>query len=174
MSHLQFSPPNIENKIYLIRGERVMLDDDLAELYGVSTKALNQSVVRNLERFPNDFMFQLSADEFALLRSQSVTSKPSGRGGRRYLPRAFTEQGIAMLSTVLNSHQAIQVNILIIRTFVRFRSMLSSNRELTHRLDMLEAKYDRKFKIIFEAIRKLMSNHTIPPKRIIGLEKKDE
>ena len=146
----------IEKAIYLIRGEKVMLDRDLAELYQVETKTLNRAVKRNLSRFPADFMFQLSADEAASLRYQIGTSK-QGRGGRRYLPFVFTEQGVAMLSSLLRSKRAIQVNIEIMRAFVRLRQMLASNAELSRRLDELESKYDRQFKVVFDAIRKLMT-----------------
>ena len=168
-SHMLLS--KIENKIYLIRGEKVMLDRDLADLYEVSTKVLNQTVTRNLDRFPSDFMFKLTQTEFECLRSQSVTSN-AGRGGRRYLPRAFTEQGVAMLSTILGSKQAIHVNISIMRAFVRLREMLGSHKELVQRLNALEGKYDRQFKTVFDAIRELMSAHIVPRKRIIGLGSK--
>ena len=147
----------IERTILVLRGHKVMLDSDLATLYLVPTKALLQAVKRNLERFPADFMFQLSAEEFGLLRSQFVTSNNPGRGGRRYAPYAFTEQGVAMLSTVLNSPRAIAVNIEIMRAFVRLRMILSSNKDLARRLDALEAKTDAKFKAVFEAIRQLMT-----------------
>jgi ORF6N domain len=143
-----------------------MLDADLAVLYGVSTKRLNEQVRRNRSRFPDDFMFQLFAGEVRSLRSQFATSK-QGRGGRRYAPLVFTEQGIAMLSTVLNSERAIQVNIEIMRAFVRLRRMLASNEELSRKLAALEKKYDSQFRVVFEAIRKLMT----PPeakKRKIG------
>ena len=146
----------IEKVIHLIRGEKVMLDRDLALLYGVETKALNRAVKRNLQRFPSDFMFQLTADEADVLRCQIGTSK-KGSGGRRYLPYVFTEQGVAMLSSVLNSERAVLVNIEIIRAFVKLRQMLSSNAELSRRLDELESRYDKQFKVVFEAIRHLMS-----------------
>src|SRR5215475_2023080 len=131
----------IERKIYLIRGQKVMLDRDLAEMYGVPTKQLNQQVRRNISRFPRDFMFQLTAAEDSHLRSQIVTSKKS-RGGRRYAPFVFTEQGIAMLSSVLNSERAIQVNISIMRTFVKLREALHNSGELARRLKELETKSD--------------------------------
>lgn len=150
------SSERIETAIYLIRGEKVMLDRDLAFLYEVETKLLNRAVKRNLQRFPPDFMFQLTADEAEVLRCQIGTSK-KGRGGRRYLPYVFTEQGVAMLSTVLNSERAVLVNIEIMRTFVKLRQMLASNAELSRRLDELESKYDKQFKVVFEAIRQLMS-----------------
>jgi len=137
----------IEKAIYLIRGEKVMLDRDQALLYRVETKALNRAVKRNLKRFATDFMFQLTADEADVLRYQTGTSK-KGRGGRRYLPYVFTEQGVAMLSSVLNSESAVLVNIKIMRAFVKLRQMLASNAELSRRLDELESKYDRQFKIV--------------------------
>ncbi len=165
MKHSSLIPvERIEKAIYLIRGERVMLDRDLATLYGVSTKAFNQAVKRNEERFPPDFMFQLTMDEARTwwleiatnrLRSQSVTLK---RGQHiKYRPYAFTEHGALMLSSTLNSERAIQVNIEIMRSFVRLRQMLASNADLARRLYDLESKYDRQFKVVFDAIRKLMS-----------------
>ena len=161
----------IEKAILLIRGQKVMLDADLAELYGVETRVLVQAVKRNLERFPEDFMFQLSQEEFTILRSQIVTS--SGRGGRRYRPYAFTEQGVAMLSSVLRSRRAIQVNIEIMRAFIRLRQMLASHVELARKLDALEKKYDAQFKQVFEAIRQLMAPPE-PKRRPIGFRKRDE
>lgn len=144
----------IEQSILLIRGHKVMLDADLAALYGVETGALVRAVKRNIERFPPHFMFQLSKEEFEILRSQTGISR---WGGRRYLPYAFTEQGVAMLSSVLRSKQAIQVNIAIMDTFVRLRRMLSSHKELARKLAALEKKYDAQFKIVFDAIRQLMT-----------------
>ncbi len=147
----------IEKAIYLIRGEKVMLDRDLAAMYGVPTKVFNQAVRRHQERFPADFMFQLTKEEARSIRSrsQSVTLK---RGSNiKYLPYAFTEHGVLMLSSVLNSERAIQVNIEIMRAFVKLRQMLSSNAVLSRRLNELERKYDRQFKVVFDAIRKLMS-----------------
>lgn len=155
----------IENCIYLLRGQRVMLDDDLAILYEVETKVLNRSVKRNLRRFPEDFMFQLSTKEFESLRCQFGTSK---RGGRRYPPYAFTEQGVAMLSSILNSKRAIQVNIEIMRAFVRLRQMLGSNAELARKLAALEKKYDAQFRVVFDAIRELMTPPVPKKKRSIG------
>ncbi len=146
----------IEKSIYLIRGEKVMLDRDLATLYGVATKVLKQAVKRNIDRFPDDFMFVLNPNEFQNWRSQFVTSK-ADRKGLRYAPMAFTEHGIMMLSSVLNSERAIQVNIQIMRAFVKLRQMLASNAELSRRLDELESKYDRQFKVVFDAIRQLMT-----------------
>lgn len=151
----------IERRIFYLRGVKVMLSSDLAELYGVAVKALNQAVRRNLVRFPEDFMFQLTPEEFEDLKSQIVTS--SWGGMRRALPYAFTEQGIAMLSGVLKSPRAIRVNIEIMRAFVMLRQMLASNAELAGKLNQLERKYDRQFKIVFDAIRQLMSP---PPTRV--------
>jgi hypothetical protein len=150
------SSEQIEKAIYLIRDEKVMLDRDLALLYGVQTKILNRAVKRNLARFPMDFMFQLTEDEAEALRFQIGTSN-KGRGGRRYLPYVFTEQGVAMLSTVLNSERAIVVNIEIMRAFVKLRQLLASNTDLARRLDELESRYDKQFKIVFVAIRQLMA-----------------
>jgi len=163
----------IEKKILLIRGEKVMLDAALAELYGVATKVLLQSVKRNIKRFPSDFMFQLNYQEVAALRSQIVTSN-IGRGGRRYQPYVFTEQGVAMLSSVLNSKRAVKVNIEIMRAFVRLRQMLSSNAELARKLDALEKKYDEQFKVVFDAIRELMTPPTSVKKGKIGFRREKE
>ena len=154
----------IENLIFLLRGHKVMLDADLAELYGVETKALNRAFVRNRERFPEDFVFKLTETEFEDLRCQFGTSR---WGGRRYLPYAFTEQGVAMLSGVLHSRRAIQVNVEIMRTFVRLRQLLASNAQLARKLEALEKKYDAQFKVVFDAIRQLMSPSE-PKKRKIG------
>jgi len=157
----------IESLIYIIREERVMLDQDLAALYEVETKALVQAVQRNIKRFPPDFMFQLSFQEFTALRSQIVTSK--GRGGRRTAPYVFTEHGVAMLSSVLRSERAAEINIEVIRAFVKLRKLIVSNAELADRLNSLEQKYDSQFKVVFDAIRQLMSETTqVPPKRRIG------
>ena len=147
---------SIEGSILLIRGHKVLIYVHLAALYGVTTKRLNEQVRRNRARFPEDFMFQLTAEEVASLRSQIATSN-KGRGGRRYAPYAFTEQGVAMLSTVLNSERAILVNIEIMRTFVRLRQMLASNTQLARKLADLEKKYDAQFKVVFDAIRQLMT-----------------
>lgn len=160
----------IAQAIRLIRGQKVLLDADLAALYGVETKVLLQAVKRNHERFPEDFMFQLTADEFDDLRSQSVTSS---WGGRRYRPYAFTEQGVAMLSSVLRSPQAIAVNIEIMRAFVRLRELLASHKALARRLEELEAKTDARFKQVFEAIRQLMMPPDPPKKRQIGFVRDD-
>ncbi len=159
---------SIEKKIYFIRGERVMLSTDLAVLYEVEPRVLVQAVKRNIERFPEDFMFQLSKDEFDNLKSQIVTS--SWGGLRRATPYAFTEQGVAMLSGVLNSPRAVQVNVEIMRTFVRLRKMLSSNKELAHKLAEHERKiekHDGEIKVVFDAIRGLMTPPE-PKKKKIG------
>ena len=161
-----FPTERIERSILLIRGHKVLLDVDLAALYGVPTKRLNEQVRRNRARFPEDFMFQLTAEEATSLRSQFATSN-KGRGGRRYAPYAFTEQGVAMLSTVLNSERAILVNIEIMRAFVRLRQMLASNTQLAGKLAALEKKYDAQFKVVFDAIRQLMTPSQ-PKKRKIG------
>jgi hypothetical protein len=158
------SARTIEARILLIRGHKVILDADLAELYGVETKALTRAVRRNPERFPGDFMLQLGSQEFANLRRQYGTS--SQWGGRRYPPFAFTEQGVAMLSSVLRSKRAVLVNVEIMRAFVRLRQMLAAHADLQRRLDDLEAKYDAKFKIVFEAIRQLMEPPAKPRKPI--------
>ena len=156
-------PERIERLIYLIRRKKVKLDSDLANLYGVETKRINERVKRNFERFPNDFIFQLTEAEYTNLRSQVATSS---WGGRRSHPYAFTEQGVAMLSSVLNSKRAVQVNIEIMRTFVRLRQMLLSNKDLSRRLDEIEKKYDSQFKIVFDAIRQLMAPETKQKHRI--------
>jgi hypothetical protein len=156
----------ISQRILTIRRKRVMLDTDLADLYGVSTKVFNQTVRRNKDRFPGDFVFRMTEDEFIGLRSQFVTSK-KGRGGRRYLPHVFTEQGVAMLSGVLNSPRAIHVNIAIMRAFVRMRQMLASHEGLARKVDALEKKYDAQFRVVFDAIRALMEPPK-PPGRQIG------
>ena len=146
---------HVERVILVLRGQKVMLDSDLAELYGVPVKVLNQAVKRNLGRFPEDFMFQLTLDEARLSRSQIVTLK---RGSNiKYRPYAFTEQGVAMLSSVLHSQRAVQVNIEIMRAFVRLRQMLQQNAELARKLAALERRYDGQFKVVFEAIRDLMA-----------------
>ena len=160
MSNTNLIPSEkIEKAIYLIRGEKVMLDHDLASLYGVETGALNRAVKRNVQRFPPDFMFQLTTDESDFLRCQIGISK-RGRGGRRFLPYVFTEQGVAMLSTVLNSERAVLVNIEIMRAFVKLRQILASHAELSRRLDELESKYDKQFRVVFDAIRQLMATPT--------------
>ena len=144
----------IETKIYSIRGQRVMLSHDLAELYGIETRILMQAVRRNLDRFPDDFQFLLTNQELTILISQSVTSS---WGGTRKSPMAFTEQGVAMLSSVLSSPEAVAVNIQIMRTFVKLRSMLAEHEDLKRQLATLERKYDGHFKIVFDAIKELMT-----------------
>ena len=145
----------IERAILTLRRQKVMLDADLAAMYGVETKVLVRGVKRNKDRFPPDFMFQLSPDEFESLRFHSGTS--GSWGGRRYLPYAFTEQGVAMLSSVLRSARAVQANIEIMRAFVGLRRMVASNAELARRLHELEKKYDAQFKVVFDTIRALMA-----------------
>lgn len=154
----------IERTILRLRGHNVMLDADLAAMYGVETRDLVRAVGRNLGRFPADFMFRLTRLEFEDLRSQFGTS--SSWGGRRYLPYAFTEQGVAMLSSVLRSRRAVKVNIEIMRAFVRLRRMLQSNAELVKKLDALETKYDAQFRVVFQAIRELMMPPPASRKRI--------
>lgn len=141
----------IENMIYVIRGQRVMLDSDLARLYGVETKRLNEQVKRNHLRFPNDFMFQINSEEYDVLKSQIATSK-SGRGGKQKKPLVFTENGIAMLSSVLHSESAILVNIAIMRIFTKLRSYLLLENDLRHRMDKLESNSSHLFKIVFERL----------------------
>jgi hypothetical protein len=165
----------IERAILLIRGEKVILDSSLAELYGVETKVLNQAVKRNSRRFPEDFMFQLTAEEAAnlfRLRSQIVTLKQGEH--RKYLPYVFTEQGVAMLSSVLHSDRAVRVNIEIMRAFVRLRQMLASNTELARKLDAIEKKYDRQFKVVFDTIRRLMAPPPETKRREIGFHVKPD
>ncbi len=143
--------------IYLVRDQKVMLDRDLAELYGVETRALKQAVRRNVDRFPSDFMFQLSTEEVDEMVSQNVIPSKSVFGGAA--PMAFTEQGVSMLSSVLRSPQAVQVNIAIMRTFVELRGLMDSNRELARKIDNLEGKYDEQFTIVFEAIKRLLDDN---------------
>jgi len=176
-------PERAERAIRVLRGVRVLLDEDLAELYDVPVRTLNQQVTRNIERFPGDFMFQLTAEEAESLRSQIVildaagqspflrsqiaTLETPGRGRhRKYLPRAFTEQGVAMLSSVLRGTRAVQVNIEIMRAFVRLRQMLQANTELARQLAALEKKYDAQFRVVFDAIRELMAPPAKPKERI--------
>lgn len=170
------TPSPIERRILMLRGQRVLLDADLAERYDVETRSLVQALKRNLERFPDDFMFQLTTEEDArlqLLRSQFVISSRAGHGGRRYAPYAFTEQGVAMLSSILRSSRAIAVNIEIMRAFVRLRLAIASNKELSRKLTALETKYDAQFKAVFEAIRQLMTP-PVPKRRGIGFVLDDE
>ena len=169
----------IEQQIFLLRGQKVMLSHHLAELYGVQPKVLIQAVKRNADRFPSDFLFQLTPVEVTRLRSQIVTLKNWGNTRSRsqivtlkrgqhmkYLPYAFTEQGVAMLSSVLRSKRAIRVNVEIMRAFVRLRQLLASHADLAAKLEELEEKYDSQFKIVFDAIRQLMSSPATPPKQI--------
>lgn len=156
----------IESRILLIRAHRVMLDSDLAELYGVTTKRLNEQVKRNKQRFPADFMFQLTSDEAKSLRSQIATSK---RGGRRYRPYAFTEHGAIMAASVLNSHRAIEISVYVVRAFVKLREMLRTHKELARKLAELEKRiegHDEEIMALFEAIRQLMEPPERSPKRI--------
>jgi len=150
----------IVSKIYFIRGKRVIMDKDLALLYGVDTKQLNRQLKRNLERFPADFMFQLTKAEFENLRCQIGTSKET-QGGRRDLPYVCSENGVAMMSSVLRSKRAIQVNIQIMRTFTKFREMLSIHKELQEKIEQMERKYDQQFKVVFEAIKHILT----PPEK---------
>lgn len=170
--------PSIEKRIFVVRGRQVMLDEDLADLYGVETKRLVQQVKRNLKRFPDDFMFQLTRTEADALRSQIATSN-EGRGGRRYAPFVFTEQGVAMLSGVLRSDRAIAVNIEIMRAFVELRRVAGSFEELQKRLDEMEldigarlSEHDEQLRQIFDALRQLISPPT-PPKREVGFRIRD-
>jgi len=149
----------IESVIFSVRGERIILDVDIAALYGVETRILVQAVKRNTDRFPQDFMFQLTPEEISNLRYQFGTSS---WGGRRYLPYAFTEQGVAMLSGVLRSEQAVKVNVEIMRAFVRLRRMVNEQAELARKLDALEERYDEQFKVVFDALRELMAPSEIP------------
>ena len=161
------SSAKVENLIVRVRGHNVMLDKDLADLYKVETKYLSRQVTRNIDRFPKDFMFVLTEKEFENLRCQFGTSR---WGGRRYLPRVFTEQGVAMLSSVLRSKRAVKVNIEIMRTFVKLREMLASNAQLSRKLNALERKYDTQFKVVFDAIRQLMAP-PVAKKKQIGFNK---
>ena len=154
----------IEKKILFINGQKVLLDSDLAALYGVTTKRLNEQVRRNVKRFPADFMYQISQEEFESLKSHFATS--SSWGGRRTRPYVFTEQGIAMLSSALTSQRAIQVNIEIMRTFVKLREMISTHKDLARKLSELERKYDGQFRIVFEAMRQLIEVEEKPKKKI--------
>jgi hypothetical protein len=185
-------PDAIAPMVHWIRHEKIMLDSDLAMLYGVETGVLNRATKRNIERFPADFMFRLTDEEAAVLRCQIGISKPSppednssqtvtsstassqskdSRGGRRYLPYAFTEQGVAMLSSVLRSQRAIEVNIAIMRTFVQLRRLMDSNQDLARKIEAMELKYDEQFAVVFDAIKQLISEDTArkaQPKRRIG------
>jgi len=171
-SDLMLPDEVVMNKIYLIRGQKVMLDRDLAELYGVETKVLNQAVRRNIDRFPEDFMFEITKEEFESLRSQFVTSN---RGGTRYAPMAFTEQGVAMLSSVLNSPVAIQVNIQIIRIFTKMREILLTNKDILLKLEKLEKEVTtnkQDIAIIFKALKQLLTTPK-EKRRMIGFKPDD-
>ncbi len=162
---------SIRQRIYLIRGHKVMIDADLADLYGVTTGRLNEQVRRNKGRFPEDFMFQLTGEEHQALRSQFAISKE--RGGRRYAPLVFTEQGVAMLSSVLNSERAVQVNIVIMRAFVRLREVLVTHKDLAKKLEQLEktvSRHDEEIKAVFEAIRELLAPGEPPQRQQIGFQ----
>ncbi|MCX6719076.1 MAG: ORF6N domain-containing protein [Candidatus Taylorbacteria bacterium] len=166
------TPAFIERRIHLIRGQKVIVDVDLAELYQVSTKRLNEQVKRNSARFPLDFMFQLNKSEADSLRSQFATSN-EGRGGRRYLPYAFTELGVAMLSSVLNSEKAVQMNIFIMRAFVKLRQMISSNKDLASKVDKLELEQIKQgmgLAELFSYVRQFMDT-SVPEKHKLGFEK---
>jgi hypothetical protein len=176
------SPQELAQLVFLIRGEKVMFDADLAMLYGVEARALNQAVKRNRKRFPSDFMFQLTQKEYDVMRSQIVTTSDSKdlnssqivmssrkHRGRTYRPHAFTEQGVAMLSSVLRSSRAVEVNIAIMRTFVQLRKLMDSNRDLARKIEALEKKYDEQFGVVFEAIKRLIAPPN-PPKRQIGFK----
>ena len=162
---------SVEQSILLIRGEKVILDSVLAIMYGVTTGVLMQAVRRNRARFPGDFMYQLESHEVTRLKSQIVISK--GRGGRRHRPYAFTEQGVAMLSSVLRSERAILVNVEIMRAFVRLRRLLITHADLSRKLEELEKKYDTQFRVVFDAIRELMTPPPVPEKRRMGFRKDD-
>lgn len=175
-------PEQLASLIHLVRGEKVLLDADLAALYGVTTKALNQAVRRNAERFPADFMFRLDPPEWGALRSQIVTPDATTKGRRSQivtassrniaaLPYGFTEQGVSMLSSVLRSQRAVDVNIAIMRTFVQLRRLMDSNRGLARKIEAMEKKYDEQFAAVFDAIKKLISDdqtRNAQPKRSIG------
>lgn len=178
--------PSIESRIYLIRGQKVMLSTDLAELYEVEPRVLVQAVKRNIDRFPDDFMFRLTPEEAVGVQSQTTPSTNSAGASRsqsvilkrgrniKYPPYAFTEQGVAMLSSVLRSKRAVQVNIEIMRAFVRIRQWLASNEDLARKLATLEKKYDSQFKVVFDAIRQLMAPDQPPRKRQIGFAAKKD
>ena len=154
MTQIIPKPENLAKLVNVVRGEKVLLDADLADLYGVATKVLNQAVKRNLDRFPADFMFQLTPEEWERMRSQTVTSS---RRKLTAIPYAFTEQGVAMLSSVLRSQRAVEVNIAIIRTFVQLRRLMDSNRDLARRIEAMETRYDEQFSQVFDAIKQLIS-----------------
>ena len=175
---LALKPENIVRPVFFVRGEKVMFDADLAKLYGANTKALNQAFRRNKQCFPTDFAFQLSTAEYNDLKSQIVTSSGEGsnlrsqivtstsHGGRRRPPYAFTEQGVAMLSSILRSSRAVEVNIAIMRTFVQLRRLMDTNRNLARKIEALEKKYDEQFTVVFEAIKQLIATPEEPRKQI--------
>ena len=182
MSGIAPKPEHLARLVVLVRGEKALLDADLADLYGVATKVLNQAVKRNLDRFPADFMFQLTPEEWEPMRSQAVTSTvgsapmrsqavTASRRNVGALPNAFTEQGVAMLSSVLRSQRAVEVNIAIMRTFVQLRRLMDSNRDLARRIEALETRYDEQFSQVFDAIKQLIADdqaRKAMPKRRIG------
>ena len=166
-SSQQFIPlERVERRIFLIRTQKVMLDRDLAQLYGVKPIRLREQVKRNKDRFPEDFMFQLTDQEVAIMVSQNAIPSRKHLGG--YLPYAFTEQGVAMLSSVLRSQRAVQVNIAIMRTFVRLRELLANHKDLARKLEEMDKKYEAQFKVVFQLINKLMEPQPVPPRRQIG------
>lgn len=174
------TPEELAQFVFVVRGEKVMLDADLAKLYGVTTSALNQAMIRNKTRFPDDFAFRLSREELNGIRSQIVTTSPdltmrsqiviASRRNASALPYAFTEQGVAMLSSVLRSKRAVEVNVAIMRTFVQLRRLMDSNRELARKIEGLEKKYDEQFAVVFDAIKRLIAPPE-PPKRQIGFNR---
>lgn len=165
-----YNEEKIASLIYIIRGKRVMTDSDLAKIYNVETRTLNQAVSRNKERFPKDFMFQLSKTEFENLKSQSVMSS---WGGRRSVPFAFTEHGSLMLASVLRSETAIKASISIVRAFVKLREILTSNKELANKIEKMEKQYDKQFKVVFSAIRQLMEEPKKPDRKPLGYQYKN-
>jgi len=184
MTEIIPKPENLAQLVVAVRGERVLLDTDLATLYGVEARALNQAVARNRNRFPEDFMFQLTVQEYAQIRSRLVTATSENDSdssqfvmssrkhrGIAYRPYAFTEQGVAMLSSVLRSPRAVEVNIAIMRTFVQLRRLMDSNRDLARKIEAMEMKYDEQFAAVFDAIKQLIADdqaHKAKPKRAIG------
>ena len=162
----------IEHAIIVIRGKKVMLDGNLADIYGIETKGLIRAVKRNLERFPEDFMFQLTKEEFESLRYQFGTSK-TGRGGRRYLPYVFTEHGAVMLASVLNSPVAINASVQVVRAFVKLRQLLVTHTELARKINSLEKKYDSQFAVVFKAIKELMQPQAKEKEKKIGFKVKE-
>jgi hypothetical protein len=166
MEKLELSEENIVHRIFFLRGQKVMHDSDLAELYGVTTMRLNEQVKRNFRRFPKDFMFQLSVEEWANLISQNAISSTQGNakmwGGRRPLPYVFTEHGTIMLAPVLNSDRSVLASIYVVRAFVKLREFMEINKELARRIEELEAKYDEQFSIVFQAIKELVHKKTEP------------